>query len=177
MVYSTSANSKWWTATTAGYTPGVLLRRQFGDTPTYCSTPALPGFTRTWTHLVFVAPNGTETALYSVAAPDPSNVSCGALSPVNRGRRFTARDGSGMVFVSAVDEVDREVLTTAAGPAISGSAGSGTLFLKNGLRYDIVNGEVRAIVDRNGNRVGISAQTAGQTIVTDALGRTITIQY
>ena len=181
VVYSTSANSKWWTATSAGYTPGVLLRRQFGDTVSSCPTPGLPqpyGFTRTWTHLAFVAPNGAETALYSVSAPDPTNVSCGALSGVNRGRRFAARDGSGMVFVSATDEGDREPNATApAGPAISSPAGSGTLFMKNGLRYEIVSGEVRNIVDRNGNRVSISAQSGGQTVVTDALGRTITIQY
>ena len=74
---------------------------------------------------------------------------------VNRKRVFVTSNGEAMTFVSDTD------ITDVIGPTLE-FAPSGYLFMRDGARYRIVNGEVITIRDRNGNYIERNPNNSGQ---------------
>lgn len=96
----------------------------------------------------------------------------------NRGKVWVSRDGSAMTFVSDTDIID-ESCAQADYQSMNGQNvefPSGYLYMKDGVRYRVVNGEVVWMRDRNGNTMTITGNSADTKTVTDSAGRTYTIQ-
>jgi YD repeat-containing protein len=174
------------------YGPGNVRVKRAADGLATCTVGGPPTFTQVFTYVVFNAPDGTEHALYDAGAKGVTLVPCGAPVPdLNRGLVFVARDGSGITFVGDGTDLNPYQFYDSADPAIApGFTGaiSGWLSFSNGLRYRVVDGLVRWIVDRNGNRAdftylqapcgqGQMCDTPLVQTITDPLKRVITVAY
>jgi YD repeat-containing protein len=167
-----------------------------GANYTYCSSGTYSGSSvpsSTVTHLVFVGGTGTEIDLQDTAtggaAHSISNPCSNYWTTTDAGRKlaFSSQDGSVLQFTA-----DSNVLETNPMGAYHGGAPvSGYLRFPSGVTYRIDGSSVSWIQDRNGNRVSFSYVQASSkniafnwflsgwapTQITDAIGRTITINY
>ncbi|NOT63483.1 MAG: RHS repeat-associated core domain-containing protein [Acidobacteria bacterium] len=133
--------------------------------------------------MTFVAPDGTE---YNFADQYQSGVprylDCGNWGDSWRGNIFIATDGSGATFVSQLNgnpynhadqHIPDDYLRSEPFPV------NGCIMLKDGTRYEIVNGKVVKMRDRNGNEVKYEDILTGTIVVglkiTDSLNREIRI--
>lgn len=155
---------EWWEGLRPGYGPGVLQGR----------IARTMNRTTTLTRLTFTAADGTEYELrdtYTGGKPLSS-------SPRSRGTTFVSANGASMTFVSNTEITDVYSDNGFISPL------SGYLMMADGTRYDIVNGLVMAIRDRNGNQLtftyyGDQYNPRSQRVhtITDSLGRVVTISY
>jgi RHS repeat-associated protein len=170
---SYGANANWWSAIRAGYGPGVLQ----GRFPSYQDEfePCDPeGNMISLARLTFTEPNGTEHELIDVQSDgQPKNSPC-PIAFWDRGTVFRSYDGTSMTFVSDSPIND------------SGSLIKGRLMLRDGTRYDIQDGIVMRIRDRNGNVMNFEYQddptfpghfTDKLLKITDSLNRKVNITY
>jgi len=172
------------------HTPGLLIARSQGHANPACTgSKSIDGRTigvsykQTTTVLTFTAPDGTEYELrdnLTGGQPLSTNFSGSPCNPTNtdRGTVFVTTDGTSATFVSATDIQDDPSLP------LGTSYPTGTLYLPDGLVYNISNGTVQSIVDRNGNKVqfvyGLEPETSRPLRVaqiTDSLGRLVNITY
>lgn len=175
-VHSYEPTSEWYTDLTPGFGPGVLLVRPAGSKPASISGCGLQP-TTTLTRLTFVAPGGTEYELRDVkygGAPKP-RVGCNL--GVDRGKVFVTADGSAATFVSDTPIIDMVIV----GNDDYGvwNLVRGTMYLRDGTRYGVVDGHVEWIRDRNGNETRYYAPSPSHpsqpTKAVDSLGREVTI--
>jgi RHS repeat-associated protein len=173
---------KQWNTVQVGYGPGVIQGRKTGvGTVSPCNrTGSL--YRYTLTRLTFISPDGTEYELRDEATggkPMPvEQARCFDASTVGaaRGKRFVSSDGSAMTFVSDGDIYDDvRVQTGSLGAWLFGP--SGVLYMRDGTSYRIDNGGVSWIRDRDGNQVTFSTDSSNVTTITDAPGRTVTVEY
>lgn len=149
------------------FSPGLLLQKHVGSDVQNCATtgPADLRYRRTFSHLIFLQPDGTETALYgdlSTAQQSYSNggildIACPTASLPDRlrGPVFRSRDSQPIVFSTSpglglADNTDPELWKA---PFDATLGPSGTLRFPDGSRYDVIYGKVWRVVDRNGNRL------------------------
>src|SRR5205814_3244483 len=132
------------------YGPGVLQSRtvfqggHLSNDPTQSST-----FGWSLTRLVFTAADGTEYELRDVQTGGQAHdARTNNNQPYSRGTVFVTADGSSATFVSDAPITE----TFQFGDTVYG-APSGFLLLADGTRYCVVDGGVRWIRDRNGNRI------------------------
>ena len=146
------------------YSPGTVVMKQSAEAPLPCAVSGtqLPPFyyERTLTTLVFTSNDGTEHVLTSVARPNQIAGQCiagvfgiyvnGSLTGNwNRGKDFVATDGSGITFRADVDVIDEYRVSELRSDIAN--AVSGKLVFPNGTQYEVSDGYVRKIRDRNGN--------------------------
>jgi RHS repeat-associated protein len=169
-----------------GYGPGVVAIKRAAIDPVFCGPDTSSSiFTKAFTYVVFISPDGTEHALFDTANLGVRDANCGSSPLPNRDSTFAARDGSGITFVSSAMIADD--LRPDAYPASGLALPAGYLMMPDGTRYDVQYGYVTRIRDRNGNvttftyeQVMINGQFVGTSRVTsilDPLGRTTMIAY
>lgn len=149
------ANPAWWGRYQVGYGPGLVEGRR----------NAAVVYT-------FKDSTGTEHELRDTATkgqPNPQETS------FVRGTNFTSVDGSSITFVS--DFIVNDVM-----PDRNPLMAYGYLLLPNGTQYRVEDGLVKWIRDRNGNKITYDYElniNVGYRVktITDAIGRTITINY
>jgi RHS repeat-associated protein len=162
----------WWAtiASQPGYTPGVLIGRKSGESPT--QPVGCPDGTSIWgstlTRITFSTEDGTEYELRDqllAGQPQPlPGGTCGGQAGL-RGKVWQTADGTALTFISDDNIYDHSSNPQTFYP-------SGYLLFRDGTRYRIDNGAVSWIRDRNGNQVTFS----GGTII-DSLKRTVTYSY
>lgn len=176
--------SKWWTGLKPGYGPGVLQGRVTALQVDECTS--LPGVTypaQMVTRLYFTAPDGSEHEFRdTVYDGRPLNYGPCAAIGNSRGKVFVTNDGSSMTFISNADIKDDSWNTA----AIDGLFfPSGYLLMKDGTRYKVEGGYVKAIIDRNGNQLTFAYDNNSSVFeqydrviaITDSLNRQVTIEY
>ncbi len=140
----------------------------FFDDPTGHRPVAKP--TTTLTTFVFTAPDGTEYDFRdTIYDGQPQGlVNCEGVS---RGNTFISKDGTSATFVSdtnITDTTDNNQITNI----------NGYIYLRDGTRFRIEQGKPVQQRDHNGNIVRYQYNLLGQLIlVTDNMGRTITVAY
>lgn len=132
------------------YHPAALVFRATGDTPTAACAPL--GDTESHHHGLTLT-RGTmrmadvelrDTATGGEAKSTSGLILCQTPGPHwgwNRGRVWTATDGSATTFIS-----DGDVSDWTLAPSITIN-GTGTLFLRNGTQYRFQDGNVVAVSD------------------------------
>ncbi len=179
-----------WNMRQVGYGPGLMQGRKTGVGTVVkrtCDTCAVicnrlgPIYRYTLTRLTFISPDGTEYELRDETTNGKpmavEQARCNDASSVGaaRGRRFVSADGSAMTFVSDEDIYDDvRVSTSSLGSWVFSP--SGVLYMRDGTSYRIDNGGVSWIRDRNGNQVTFGSDGT-TTVITDSLGRKVTIEY
>jgi RHS repeat-associated protein len=182
-----NAQLSWWNETTsrAVLPGGRLIGRYVSENAQVCDSGLY--FMKTNTRLTFTAPDGTEYNLRdTVQNGNPRIGACWDLGNNYRGNIFVTSDGTSATFYSQSAYAD---VMNASDPQNTYAQAtfypSGYLMLKDGTRYDISNGYVTRMRDRNGNEVRyepIYGQSqhgpflAGWTI-TDSLNRQIVINF
>jgi YD repeat-containing protein len=157
-----------------GFGPGVVqgyTARFYA--PDVCSIPHSNILThpQTLSYLTFTAPDGTQYNLYS--AGGRANFAPCAQGGFSRGRVFTTADGSAATFISDADVIDYPFPNYPTEFTVSGD-----LLLRDGTRYHVINGQVREVRDRNGNKLTVDPDANGRVhTITDSLGRVVTINY
>ncbi len=119
---------------------GSFIMRGGGD---YCQTNT---WHETLTRGTFTAPDGSQTEFI-----DQQTSGAAENAGYNRGTNFISDDGSNALFQASAAIVDP------TGCGNSASTPSGTMTLRNGVKYTISNGSVTQIEDTNGNYTFISA--------------------
>ena len=168
----------WWRLGKPGYGPGHLVRYIDGF------NNGGTGLTRL-TRIVFVSPDGTEYEFRDMPDNvDPDDGDACLVTPGEpcvRSSIFQTRDGSHMTFVSETPITDYDTDLTL----------NGFLALKDGTHYTIVNGEIKEMRDRNGNRFTFAytqppqhdnyaytpARGPQPSVITDSLNRQVTFAY
>lgn len=132
----------------------------------------------TATRLSFVAPDGTEYEFRDKktggAAYENVNDDCGLMT-FNREQVFETADGTAATFVSTQPIYDVGLYVEDSNGLETGV--TGTVYLRDGTQYYILEGKVTWQQDRNGNRVYFAYTDRLLTSVTDTLGRRIDIEY
>ncbi len=146
------------------------------------------------TSVVYVMPNGgqlslTDTATHGAAASAPVNACTTELPSAwdaSRGYQFSSTDNSQIQFLSLnnADILEQAPNSNAYGVATV----SGTLVFPSGVKYNVVDSQIRSIEDRNGNEISLTyggpivnidwyLQIRALTQVTDSLGNQTNINY
>lgn len=160
------ASPSWWSVVKVGYGPGVMNVRKSGKD--VYEQGGSYYFNRTLTKLAFTTPDGTEYEFVDQASE-------GAING-GRGREWTTRDG-GMSATFIADSYYTDLVNYYGGQTETISA-TGDLYMKNGVRYRIVDGLVIWMRDRNGNRVSFTYDSTKRiTKAVDSLNREVTFQY
>lgn len=145
-----------------GYGPGVL------------NCNIIARFNQSLMKITFTAPDGTQ---YELRDTQNNGQPYAPNTPSrNRGTIFVASDGSGVTFISNT-ALNDSMLPNYGGYRIGLT---GRLMFRDGTRYDIVNGAVTRICDRNGNEIRYEYYDYYFLLVktiTDSLGRTINFTY
>ena len=161
---------------TVGIAPWISMR-SFGIDP--LTSPGC-GYNRYLTKLTVVLPDKGEIELrddYTDGAPHlatthPNTGNCKWYDQY-RGKRWHAADGSGIVFISEVDN------------AIVNGDFTGVLITADGMRYNFETatapgfvgmGRATSITDRNGNKITISYPSLNEVDYTDQLNRVTRIK-
>ncbi len=177
-----NAEPGWWndTDSRAVLPGGRMIGRYVTEEVVDCSGSLYA--MRTNTRLTFTAPDGTEYNLIDKEkGGNPRLDSCGFTVSNYRGSIFITADGTSATFYSQNPIAD---VIDASDPqwmyASTTFYPSGYLMLRDGTRYDISDGYVTRMRDRNGNEVRyepiINIGIVGWTI-TDSLNRQIIINY
>jgi YD repeat-containing protein len=171
------ATSHWWGDLGAPMlSPGRLVSRRSGSGNVPCSMGGT-AYHSVLTRLTFISGDGTETEL--VDKPSGGNEwffgpACVSLDSRTRPGPFVSRDGSAITFEPASPIVDEQD----PAPGRDQGSPSGTLYFRDGRRYQVTTGLVTAIMDRNGNRTDLTYDWAGRLVtVTDPLGRIVTVDH
>jgi RHS repeat-associated protein len=156
---------------------GRMVARQTGVGEHLCGAPPLQStlYESTMTQFTFSAPDGTEYHFRDDLTD--GNFLDGCQPVLNqgglRGRVFHATDGTAATFISDADVRDD--------PTIGGPSqillGTGYIYLRDGTRYRVDDGDVTWIQDRNGNRINIAYTSPLQTDLYDTRGRHVRITY
>jgi YD repeat-containing protein len=160
----------------AGLTPGFMKAVSTGKiVGSGCQNAPINNVSLTTrlTTIIFAMPGGGNVTLYDQLY-DGKPQEKGQCYPYNgpsRGNIFKSWDGSQMTFVSDTEMVDQ--WQPGENYAISG-----TLFMKNGVKYRIDGGRVTKITDRNGNWISFVYDVDANTsmVGTDSIGRTVTVE-
>lgn len=161
---------EWRTNLRVGYGPGVLQGQGAITRGPFNSSRSIIKFT-------FTASDGTEYVLRDVLTGGQPLTG----TTRDRGTVFTTADGTSVTFVSnvAIDDLDpNHPLTQPHYP-------TGYMITADGTRYEIENGKVMSIHDRNGNQLTFgyiadaywNPETVRVHTITDSLGRVVTINY
>lgn len=175
---ATEANkpkSEWWSEMKPGYGPGIVQVRTAADRGCQGYTGPYVAITR----ITFTQSDGTEVELRDVLAQGQPKQSFCVGTRFDRGTQFVSADGSAMTFVSTSSIVDYP----GTGP-FRVFRPTGFLMLRDGTRYDVQDGVVSSIRDRNGNVVSFwyddpSPFNANPRLVLiqDSLNRQISVTY
>ncbi|HYP54560.1 MAG TPA: hypothetical protein VEQ42_13505, partial [Pyrinomonadaceae bacterium] len=163
------ADAGWWSEEGSGWTlfdaGKVDIRSAFREQPAGFPVEGL-------TRITFSAPDGTEYELRDQATNgQPVAPQSGGY---NRGRVFVTADGSAATFVSDWDIRDDPT----QGQGYYDDRPDGHLMLKDGTRFRVDDGKISWMRDRNGNKVTFGYDFNRRvTLVTDSLGRQITVVY
>jgi len=177
-----------WNPFDAGYGPGMLVFRRGGEKLQTCGIDTSTyRFGRTFSYMVFLAPDGSEHALYDVLNSGNGirtlNTSDCSWSPASalRGDTFVSRDGSGMTFKATayVNNLYDDDNPSNYPNAETSTAVTGDLMMRDGARYEVMDGLVRSIRDRNGNKISFTyiPGTTRVNQITDAMNRTFNVAY
>ena len=154
----------------AGLGPGKLQATHTGRYTTPCPPGQQAGLGERLTTITFAMPGGSAVELRDRqydGKPLPGAPCQSASNGPSRGTVFDSKDGSGITFVSDTPLEDK--WTAQFAPV------SGNLYMKNGVRYRVDNGNVSRITDRNGNWIrfqyNVDANTA--MLATDSIGREV----
>lgn len=160
------------------FSPGAMSGKHTGIAATPCINTS-QGYSTTLTILTFKTPDGSQVELRDKAhggRPLPANPCNSSTDQQPRGRVFTSTDGSSITFVSDAEIRDYW--------QYSEFAPTGYLMMRDGTRYRIVTGRVKWMRDRNGNQLDFTYEIENQygvsgrvVLVTDSLGRQVTISY
>ena len=150
----------------ANFTPGFLGfmkgRRTGTNRNSRICGNSQPCYDETLTRLSFTQTDGTEIEFRDVANGGRAYLFTSAAIQHSRGTHWVSTDGTNATFISNSVIYDyREKAVVGDGILFP----SGTLYLQNGTKYVIQDGNVISITDVNGNQV-----TPGE----DSLGREIT---
>ncbi len=180
-VTALTVGTHWWSDRPVPlFSPGVVVSRRSGSGLEECAGSSGTYWYRSvLTRLTFIGADGSETELVD----EPSGGTAGMYGncDINETRKlrpgpFVSRDGSAMTFVPATDKQVEDVRDPS--PGLDLGLVTGTLYFRDGRRFQVENGTVTAIHDRNGNKVTLVYNAIGQLVsVTDALGRVVTIAY
>jgi YD repeat-containing protein len=157
----------------AGLGPGMMRAMHTGVYGQSTCTGTNTSLAERLTTVTFAMPGGATVELRDRqydGRPMPGT-QCNTSNGPSRGNIFDSKDGSGMTFVSDTAIEDKWT------PDPEGV--SGTLYLKNGVRYRIDNGRVSRITDRNGNWISFTygdLYGSNNYVATDSLGRQTTVQ-
>ena len=180
----------------SGFGPGRILVKHAADGMSACTDSSASPTTHyalrdAISYIVFVSPDGTEHALYD--GPNgldhetfSDSTTCAVALGKDRGRVFKSRDGSGMTYII---DAKQSVVVDYHSPDYqygATTAPDGTLYMKNGVHYVQAAGQIKRIIDRNGNTVSLTYKsiTTGGFVstylvdtITDSAGRTIHCDY
>ncbi len=153
----------------AGLGPGKLQATHTGRYSQTSCPGSQPAFSERLTTIAFAMPGGSAVELRDAVyegKPLPASP-CGPSNGPSRGTVFKSFDGSAMTFVSDTPLEDKWAARFA--PV------SGNLYMKNGVRYRVDNGNVSRITDRNGNWITFQYNVDANTsmIATDSIGREV----
>lgn len=171
------------------YAPGVLAQRTtllgpVNTSPIYPDGPPTQWGVGT-TMIVFSSSDGTEHMLWDeITGGNPSQLSYTTNGWVYspdplRGRVFSARDGSGMTFISDSDLEVEGILGFGDSNDSPTRENPATGFLKtsDGTVYRFVYGQAQWMRDRNGNEITFTYTSGKLSKVSDPLGREVNISY
>jgi RHS repeat-associated protein len=177
-VESYSVTPNWWSNTLESpYSMGWIDGRQAGKGAHLCDSNHHDyEYDYTLTRLTFTAPDGTEFELRDrLTQGQPQYVAvdgtCGHT--YNRGIVFETWDGTSATFISDQAISDDAVIPRSDNPEVDMAGNitpSGYLFLRDGTRYRIVDGNVMEKRDRNGNKI----TWTGQEFI-DSVGRRVAL--
>ena len=184
------------------YSPGFMFARVEGRDPWPSCSDLLPAgllYRDVLTRLTFEEADGTQhefvdaltggtphtfapTQPYPIDHRDIYNCKGGSNA---RGLVWVTRDGSMMTFIADGLLTESGAAPSPGSELVASGSVSGYLYLKDGTRYRIVDGQVTVVRNRNGKQVvyGYGTDTNDlysylkPTSITDATGRTITILY
>ncbi len=186
--------ANWWyedISTSPFWPGGRMIGRQSRSAELLDSTTCGPGFgayaEKSNTHLVFIAPDGTEYQLWDAlqgGVPRFGNCVNPTQDP-NRGKVFVTADGSSATFISSEPFSYTDMISP---DPVNGDFPfqrtfdpTGYLLLRDGTRYRINQGRVEWIRDRNGNVITFdytgSPNPNLPTKIKDSLNREITFAY
>ena len=159
---------------------GSMVGRYVGSNIVDCYSDGTGYYMRSNARLTFTAPDGTEfTLIDREKGGNPRQDNCTFYESGYRGSVFITPDGSAATFYATYPIQD---ISYAGDPYWSYANQefypSGYLMLRNGTRYDIVNGAVTRVRDRNGNETNFQSLSGGTgLLITDSLKRQIVINY
>ncbi len=165
------ADGGWWSAESEGWkifeAGKVDIRSAHRRSPPN-SGPVVEALTR----ITFTAPDGTEYELRDqLTNGQPVYPQPGGF---NRGRTFVTADGSTATFVSDWDILD----DPSFGEGFYDDRPDGYLMLRDGARFQVLDGKITWMRDRNGNKVSFSYDPYRRvTSITDSLNRQVTLTY
>ena len=169
---SYGVHPNWWSAIRAGYGPGVLQARLASHDDDLNPCTETGGRKVTLTRFTFFEPDGSEHELIDVQTDGEPKFSACSNPGWPRGTVFRSHDGTSMTYIS-----DSPVNDSGLSPC------NGRLMFRDGTRYDIQDGVVTRIRDRNGNVMTFAyEQSQGHLTdklleITDSLNRKIHISY
>lgn len=168
--WSHYASHNWWNVPgKPGYGPGIMTVRQsagnqYDNSGIYHSS---------LTRITFSAPDGTEYEFVD-------QLSGGAPGGGGnfRGNIWTTRDnGTSATFIADSTFYDL-IYSYGGGNALQYTGATGDLYMKNGVRYRIVDGLVQWMRDRNGNKSSFTYDTTKRiTKAVDSLNREVNFEY
>jgi RHS repeat-associated protein len=163
------ADSGWWSEEGEGlsiFSAGkVDIRSAHREQPTGYPVETL-------TRITFTAPDGTEYELRDqLTNGQPVPPQTGGF---NRGHVFVTADGTAATFYADLDIYDDPT----NGQGFYNDRPAGYMLLADGTRFRVEDGKIVWMRDRNGNKVSFSYDLYRRvTLVTDSLGRQVTITY
>ncbi len=177
-----NAEPGWWNETTSrAILPGGMMIGRYSTEEVVDCAGTLYSM-RTNTRLTFTAPDGTEYNLIDKEkGGNPRNDTCAFTVNTYRGSVFITSDGTSATFYSQYAIAD---VISASDPqwmyASTTFYPTGYLMLRDGTRFDILDGYVTRMRDHNGNEVRYEPIVSGGIIgwtITDSLKRQIIINY
>jgi RHS repeat-associated protein len=158
---------------TNGLSPGRMVVNHTGKYYTSSCPGGQAALYQRLTTIIFSMPGGASVTLRDQLndGRPMDGAACSPTNGPNRGTVFESWDGSGMTFISDSPIEDKWNVTA--------EGATGNLYLKNGVKYRIENGNVMKITDRNGNFINFtynetSYPYSGFT-ATDSIGRNVTV--
>lgn len=185
-IWEAYARKEWWTPVEPGYDPGVVQGHYVSSEPDFCpGAPNNPYYVRMFTSLTFTSPDGSEHSLYDEKTGGQviERRTCADVPDSSRGHVFSAKDGSGLTFITD-DEVNDDTVPDNY-PTQGLFWPAGYLRTADGSVYRFTWGRAEWMRDRNGNLLtftygsnpGPTPAHRRVTKITDSLGREVNISY